>query len=144
VPLALLVTAPDHDLSPKPVAAKQVRQLTQVKRVVRVERRTVTVPRAAVAAPVRAPQPAGATAGLGVDTRRGSSRAVAPVAAPRCSAGSTSRRGAGRRSGSPSSSSGTPSAPTTGTPTSATAGGSGERSANTTAMQPKQARPPAL
>jgi hypothetical protein len=79
IPVALLTTAPAERIKPKQ-ASTEVRQVTQVKRIVRVERRSVTVPRAALAN--RAPAP---EAGTSVDTVAG-----APATAP---AQSPARRG---------------------------------------------------
>jgi hypothetical protein len=65
VPLALLATAPAHPLDPKP-AGEQVRHVTEVKRIVRVETKRVKVPQQMAAASVRsnpevvAAKPAGA------------------------------------------------------------------------------------
>jgi hypothetical protein len=55
IPIALLTTAPAEPVKPKQASTK-VRQVTQIKRIVRVERRSVTVPRAAVAHPAPAPE----------------------------------------------------------------------------------------
>jgi hypothetical protein len=111
--------------------------VTQVKRVVRVERRTVTVPRAGGAVPAATPQAAGTTTGLGVDTRRPPVRRPARAATPRRSAG-IGNGGSGRRSGA-SAPSATPPADTgPGSPATGTPAGPGERGATTTAMQPKR------
>ena len=85
VPLTLLASAPSHPVGPKPAGA-QVRQVTEVKRIVRVERRSVAVPSAAV--------PAART------TAAPDEAAVAAAAAPRSSAGTGAaqpRRPAGPR-----------------------------------------------
>jgi hypothetical protein len=71
VPLALLASAPSQRLKPKP-AAEQIRQVTQVKKIVRIERRSVTVPGAAVpsASPVASAPPAAATSSAVRPARR--------------------------------------------------------------------------
>jgi hypothetical protein len=143
VPLALLATAPAHRLSPKPAAAAApVRHVTQVKRVVRVERRTVTVPRASAGGPAGIAAQGPTTAGssglrssrprsLG---RRPGSRAAAPRRSPR---GSSRSGDTGSRSGSPSPGN-TTAEPTTGTPSTGTSVGSGERAAASPSVQPRK------
>jgi hypothetical protein len=137
VPLALLATAPSHRLSPKPAAAS-VKHVTQVKRVVRVERRTVTVPRAAQ--PVVTPQAAGSTTGLGSRARRQHRGAAPRTAAPRRNSGAgIGSNGSGRRSGSSGPATSTPVETTAGTPSAGSSAGSDERAASTTPGQPKLA-----
>jgi hypothetical protein len=142
VPLTLLATAPAHRLSPKPAAAS-VKHVTQVKRVVRVERRTVTVPRAARPAAGRpaTPQAAGTTTGAGgrarAQYRRG--RAATRTSAPRrTAAGNTGSNGPGRRSGSSGSTAPAPGDSNGSTPPTGSSMGSGERAATTTLGQPKR------
>ena len=55
IPIALLTTAPAEQIKPKQ-ASTEVRQVTQIKRIVRVERRNVTVPRGAVASRAATPE----------------------------------------------------------------------------------------
>ena len=140
VPLTLLATAPAHRLAPKPAAAAaKVRHVTEVKRVVRVERRTVTVPRATSAggpAAPATPQAAGSTAGVrGGASRRAARRPSAPTSGPRRSSGATGDSG---RSGSSGSTHSTPAEPTSGTPSSGTSTGSGERAATAPVIEPQR------
>jgi hypothetical protein len=139
VPLTLLATAPAHRLSPKPAAAS-VRHVTEVKRVVRVERRSVTVPRAARGVPARPSraQAAGRTTGAGSwASSRNVRRPAARLAAPRRSARGEAP-GSGRRSGSSAPAPTAPVETNAGTPPAGAPGGSGERAAAPTAAQPKQ------
>src|SRR5215218_121909 len=96
VPLTLLATAPAHRMVPKPAAAS-VRHVTEVKRVVRVERRSVIVPRTATprsrATLSSTPQAAGTTTGIAPGaSRAGGRRSVRRSVVP-------GRSTAGRRSG---------------------------------------------
>jgi hypothetical protein len=136
VPLTLLATAPAHRLSPKPAAAS-VKHVTQVKRVVRVERRTITVARTGEplgAGPVATPQAAGSTVDLGRRARhRGGAQTAAPRRNPTGRAGSSD---SGRRSASSGSTSPTPAEPPASTPSTGTSTGADERAA-TTVGRPK-------
>ena len=144
VPLALLATAPAHRLSTKPVAAAaSVRHVTEVRRVVRVERRRVIVPRTAVpaAAAQPTPQSAGTTISLGSRSRGAARRPAARSAAPRRSAsGRTGSGTTGRRSGSTagSGSSSTPADTTAQTPSAGSGTAAGERVAAPATASPKR------
>lgn len=138
VPLALLATAPAHDLSPAKPAAASVRHVTEVKRVVRVERREVLVPRGGSVAVGRprtggaTPQAAGSTVGLAPRPTGAAAvrRPAARVAAPRRSPTERPDRSSGS-SGSAS----TPNQPAATSP--GTTMGSDERAATSTVAQPK-------
>jgi hypothetical protein len=142
VPLALLASAPAHRLTTKPAA--QIRQVTEVKRVVRVERRRVLVPR------VAAPASTGAASSPMVEEYTPAAHTTSPsgrpavrsggrsVVAPRRSAATGTRGSTTRRSPSSPVNSGTgttrPGEGTSGAP----AVGSDERSATTSVGQPKR------
>ena len=140
VPLTLLATAPAHRLSPKPAtAAAKVRHVTEVKRVVRVERRTVTVPPATTSRGPAA-QAADSTTGLHAGaSRRAVRRPAARTSGPRRSSGTTGGSGSsGRGSESSGSTHSTPAEPTSGTPSSGTSTGAGERTAATPVIEPQR------
>jgi len=94
IPIALLSTAPAERIKPKQ-ASTEVRQVTQIKRIVRVERRSVTVPRGAVAS--RAPAP---DAGTSVEAVSSPSTA-APAQSPARRATTVSPRSDEPRTTSP-------------------------------------------
>ena len=140
VPLTLLATAPAHRLAPKPAAAAaKVRHVTEVKRVVRVERRMVPVPRAASAggpAAPATPQAAGRTTGIRAGApRRAARRPAAHASSPRRSSGATGESG---RPGSSGSTQGTPATPTSGTPAGGTSTSTGERTGTAPVIEPQR------
>ena len=135
VPLTLLATAPTHRLAPKPAtAAAQVRHVTEVKRVIRVERRTVTVPRATVGG-VPTPQAAGSTTGVRTGVPRPAARRpVVRSSVPRRSSGGSG--GSGRRSSGSAQTA--PAEPTSGAPAGGTSTQSGERASAPPVLEPKR------
>jgi hypothetical protein len=105
VPLVLLATAPAHPLDPKP-ATEQVRHVTEVKRVVRVETKRVKVPQQLASAAV-APRSGAATTSKPARSAAPFARRTTGRTTPRRSSpGSSSERGtrsapAGPRSADP-------------------------------------------
>jgi hypothetical protein len=136
VPLTLLATAPDHNLGPRPAAAAtKVRHVTEVRRVVKVERRTVTVPRAAapVAGGTATPQAAGTTTGL--PGRSAVQRTATRSASPRRSSGASTRSNTGR-GGSAGPRTSTPADSTSPAPSAGTTDLSGEHAPAAAPAQP--------